>query len=280
MTAAPRPAARRPLRFAAGGREMTGFYHPPRSAANGLAALLCNPFGQEAIRAHRVFAVLAERLARRGVAVLRFDYYATGDSLGADEEGELEGWTGDVLAAHAQLEQLAQPRRTAWVGLRLGALLAARAAGRAATPPATLVAWEPVVDGPAYLAQLVRADRAAHLGGFSLDARRYALIERAPLPPEPEEALGFALAPTLRAQLRASAGADYGAARCERFVGIAASAEAVARLGQLRAAAGGELLVHQVKTRIAWASNDSGGTTIAPAEVVGLIVPAVLGDAQ
>src|SRR5690606_7680103 len=133
------------------------------TALDGVAALLCNPFGQEAIRAHRVFNVLADRLAQRGVPVLRFDYHATGDSPGDDDAGELMGWAMDILAAQEKLDALARPARRVWIGLRLGALLCAIASRSAAVAPDMLVFWDPVLDGAAYLYELARADRESRL---------------------------------------------------------------------------------------------------------------------
>src|SRR5690606_6529681 len=144
----------------------------------GTTALLCNPFGQEAVRAHRIFVVLADRLARQGVSVLRFDYHGTGDSPGDDDVGDLEGWAADILSAQAWLDEAARPSRRVWIGLRLGALLAAMASG-GARPGATidsLILWEPVIDGSAYLRELAEADRKARLGAYSLDPRAYERI--------------------------------------------------------------------------------------------------------
>ena len=44
------------------------------------------------VRAHRLLRVLAERLARNGIAVMRFGPYGAGDSLGNDEQLDLAGW--------------------------------------------------------------------------------------------------------------------------------------------------------------------------------------------
>src|SRR5690349_2644367 len=93
-----------PLYFEADSRRLFGMFHPrPATAAPRRGVLLCNAFGREAIRAHRVFRVLAERLSRAGCDVLRFDYYATGDSAGDDGEVDFSAWPRDILAAHSEL---------------------------------------------------------------------------------------------------------------------------------------------------------------------------------
>ncbi len=69
------------IHFGTSGRELFGIYHAAEVVSPSRpAVLLCNPFGQEAVRAHRIYRILAERLARAGHNVMRFDYYATGDS--------------------------------------------------------------------------------------------------------------------------------------------------------------------------------------------------------
>ena len=142
-----------PIHFGRPDRTLFGIYHEATEPAP-TAVLLCPPFGQEAIRAHRLYRVLAERLARAGIAALRFDYYGTGDSLGDDLDGDLTGWQDDVLSAHRELVRRCQAKAVVWMGLRLGASLAALAARQAPAELARLVLCTPVVDGRAYLAQL------------------------------------------------------------------------------------------------------------------------------
>jgi pimeloyl-ACP methyl ester carboxylesterase len=141
-------------------RRLFGLYHPAEEGrpVRG-TVLICPPFGQEALRSHRFFKVLADRLARAGHSVLRFDYYGTGDSPGDDAEGDLEGWSHDVVAAHEELRRLSTtPAGTpplSWLGARLGGTLALLAARRARPSLDRLVLWEPVMDGAAY-AQMLR----------------------------------------------------------------------------------------------------------------------------
>jgi hypothetical protein len=279
MTDALYQIGHQPVRFGLADRQMVGMYHFPRPAApRGIAALLCNPFGQEAICAHRVFTVLADRLAQRGLPTLRFDYHGTGDSPGADDVGELEGWAADVVAAQDKLDALARPSHRVWIGLRLGAVLCARASRSATAPLDTIVFWDPVVDGSAYLRELAHADRRARLGAVSLDAAKYRRIAHEPLPAEPSEAMGFLIPPSLRLQLQAEQGQALAEARYTRAVFVMPHAQEHVWLANLRAArmAPDDLVVHRIDDGIDWATNDAGGTAIAPARTVGLIVSAVL----
>ena len=187
-----------PFRFGPPQRQLMGLYHPAAPGRPKPAALLlCNPLGQEAVRTHRMFRVLAERLARAGVHVLRFDYFGTGDSDGDDTDGHLDLWREDILLAQQELRRRAAGAPVTWLGVRLGATLACLAAGSApaAAAPDRLVLWEPLTDGPAYLAEMVRHHRLALASSYSLIPARYRQ-------PGPNEALGFGLGETLLAQLR------------------------------------------------------------------------------
>ena len=163
--------------FGSSARPLYGAYHPPGTAARG-GVLLCYPFGQEYMRAHRAFRQLALMLSQRGCHVLRFDYACTGDSGGDGESASLAEWRRDIAAAIDELKESVGLDRVSLVGLRLGAALMTEvAAGR--DDLRRLVLWDPVVDGAAYLSE-VRA-QASHVephhtgtlgvNGFPLTAR-------------------------------------------------------------------------------------------------------------
>jgi uncharacterized protein len=194
-----------PIAFGPPERRLFGIYHlsQAQAADHRPAVILCNAFGQEAIRAQRFQRALAERLARAGHPVLRFDYFGTGDSMGDDAEGDLDGWCQDLHTAHQELRRLAATSRIVWVGMRLGGSVALRAARTAPTDLARLILWDPVLDGSRYLAHL----RDRHIASLE---NVYSL----PLNPAPrdladdpscyrDEAIGFALSPRLRSQLMA-----------------------------------------------------------------------------
>lgn len=97
-------------------------------------------------------------LSRQGHHVLRFDYYGTGDSAGSVTETLPDTWVGDVKLAAAELLDLSAARSLSLVGLRLGAAVALDAC-RMGLKARSLVLWEPVLSGKAYLDELVAADR-------------------------------------------------------------------------------------------------------------------------
>ncbi|MDE2122022.1 MAG: alpha/beta hydrolase, partial [Betaproteobacteria bacterium] len=86
-----------PLRLDPLGRDLFALHQPAAAGARRHhGVLICNPFGQEAIRAHRFLRVLSERLSASGFDVLRFDYFGTGDSAGTEAEADLDTWVRDI----------------------------------------------------------------------------------------------------------------------------------------------------------------------------------------
>ena len=147
----------RPSYFGSSTRPLFGVLHEARGSRARPGAVLCPPFGQEALRAHRCLRELAARLAEAGFHALRFDYSGSGDSAGEPGEARLEAWIEDAVSAVAEIRDSTGEARVVLVGLRLGAAVAALAARRAGGA-AALVMWEPVTNGAAHLAGL----RAAH----------------------------------------------------------------------------------------------------------------------
>ncbi|WP_431275218.1 alpha/beta fold hydrolase [Variovorax ureilyticus] len=191
----------KPLIFGPASRQLFGLYHEPEREGE-IAVLVCAPFGQEALRTHRLFRVLADRLAQAGVAVLRFDYYGTGDSPGEDSEGELEGWRRDVGAAHAELRGRVGGRRILWLGARLGATVAVMAARSGRCDPSRLILWDPIIDGARYLDEL----RARHVDALEVSFCVPDRAWRRRLEKESnsytDSVLGFGLSPELPKQLK------------------------------------------------------------------------------
>lgn len=190
-----------PLVFGPADRRLVGFYHPPEKATpKQTAVLMCCPLGHEATRVHRLYRVIAERLARQGIAVLRFDYFGAGDSPGDDTDGEMTGWCSDLLAAHAELLRQVSPQAVGWIASRLGATLAIQAAPDA--PELNrLILWDPIVDGAAYVLEL-RVDQAAilDLTFYARDKSWYvAQPEKVTAPLT--EAIGFGIGRTLFDQI-------------------------------------------------------------------------------
>jgi pimeloyl-ACP methyl ester carboxylesterase len=263
----------RPFHFGKSQSPLFGIHHPPAAApqpAGGAgragAVLLCNPFGQEAIRAHRIYAVLATKLSRLGYHVLRFDYTGTGDSSGEVEEGGQAQWIDDIVEAHDELAAASEVNRIAWVGLRYGATLAVLAAEKMPRPLADLVLWDPVVSGAPYLGELQEMHAAF---------MREDLLDWAPGPNAGKEALGFPISPELRAAISAIdlAGAPARHPRTRRLTVVAS--RQTAEIDRLRKAIPGWEIPSRwldVATSSPWNSEEAMNSALVPIDVLDAIV--------
>ncbi len=139
--------------FGPSAASLLGCYHPPQQLSRHEGVVLCNPFGQEYLRAHRSLRRLAESLAEQGYAVLRFDYRGTGDSAGDMAGVTADDWVADIQLAVRELMDVAAVSRVSLVGLRLGALLAAQAA-RHIPAVSRLLLWDPIVSGHRYVDEI------------------------------------------------------------------------------------------------------------------------------
>lgn len=127
-----------------------GWLTGPTSPRAGI--LLVPPLFHEWQRGYRLFALLADALAARGVAMLRFDYRGCGDSGGDDAQFLPSRAAEDAsLALHSLAARTTGP--IAVLAVRAGALIADRMQRTAAV---RLWRWQPVHDGAAYLDALAR----------------------------------------------------------------------------------------------------------------------------
>ena len=137
---------------------LAGWLHPvpPDLPASDMAAVLCSPLGDDVYATFQGWRLLAEMLAARGIPTLRFDWPGTGDSAGVLPcDGVMADWINSIGTASDYVRQATGATHVALVGLRLGAVLAARAAG--ASPIAALALLAPVTGK-----QLMRELRLVH----------------------------------------------------------------------------------------------------------------------
>ena len=191
-----------PYFFERGSRRLFGAFHPAVGKGSpGAGVIFCNPFGQEAVRSHRMYRVLAERAARVGVAALRFDYSSTGDSSGSCAEASLANWIEDVRHAERDLLTRSGVTQITWLGVRLGATIATLAASAPSEVDRRLVLWDPVINGAQYLEDLARA----HIGFLSMifrwSPRRIARSRGIANLKAMQELVGFEVTAALRSEI-------------------------------------------------------------------------------
>lgn len=258
------------LMFGPGSRQLFGLFHPGQGAASGdQAVLVIPPFGQEALRSHRLAKVLADRLARSGTAALRFDFHGAGDSPGDDADGELEGWRRDVCVAHEELQRRSGATRISWVGIRLGATVAVTAARSGRCDPVRLALWEPILDGPAYARYLRSRHVEALDASFCLpDPAARRLLAREP-DTMPQEALGTEISPELQKQLAALSPASLDLTALHDTVVVApptdqVAAQWVARQQQRQMPVRLDAFSHPLD----WSSDPHPNSAMVPAEAL------------
>jgi uncharacterized protein len=260
-----------PIRFGAASRQLFGLYQEPLAhVARGESILLCNPFGQEAIRSHRLFKVLADRLCRDGFHVLRFDYFGTGDSAGNDDEVSIAGFIADLLLADEELLRRSACTKRSWIGLRLGATVAAIASANTAVAPQRMVIWEPVVNGAAYLAELENAHDVALEDAYgsrcATDAELKFHFERE----SGNEVLGFPLTQKLRQELN-SLSLDAFANTKTSIVDIFANESMLGSTGDLSqrlTARGIDVRNESISEPIIWTADEMMNAATVPGEVL------------
>jgi len=174
------------MMFGRAPHSLFGVYHPPRTMrARRSGVVLCYPFGQEYMRAHRAYRQLALLLSNAGFHVMRFDYSGTGDSAGDATSGSLTQWIADAQSAAEELKEVAEISRVSFVGLRLGAAVAAMAA-ESRIDVDEVVLWDPLVSGDAHIEELLpfnsREERPMRADGIN-------------------GVLGFPLTTTMRAEI-------------------------------------------------------------------------------
>lgn len=265
-----------PFRFRVPQQKLYGVLHAGGSfGAQSRAVLLCNPFGQEAVRTHRLYRVIADRLAQRGIHAMRFDYFGTGESDGDDDQGDLPRWAMDVVAADAELRRRTQAGSIVWFGSRLGASIAALASRSvSAVAPAAMVMWEPVINGPAYWSEL----QAVHARILAENLPRL-VAQSARV--DGSELIGFGVNSALEKQIGTIDIDRMGAMRAGRLAVLSSAADASAASLVERTMAGGlAAQLNRMESALDWTSEEAINHALVPAEPVRQLVAMIEAEAN
>jgi hypothetical protein len=250
------------FRFGAPRRELFATLHVAEGgSARDTAILVCAPFGQEMHQSHRLLRVFADRSARSGYPTMRFDPFGTGDSDGDDGDLTLPGWREDLLSSCRELQRRSGRTQLAILGVGLGANVAIEATHEGMRPR-RLVLLDPEADGLAYLARL----RARHLRYLDSDLGRMwrprawsgDVSTRAPI----DEALGYALSQSLRAEIE-SIDLRSGPAVPSLVLSTRVDPGLESRVSGW---SDGEM--QRLALRIAWDSDEAMNSAVLPAELL------------
>jgi alpha-beta hydrolase superfamily lysophospholipase len=180
------------------GRRLYAAWHPGQpgraASAQAPAVLLLPPLLHEHYRSIRFLCELASSLSAQGLDCLRFSHTGAGDSEGEGGEADLDVVATDIGRAARALAGYSGHSRLAVVAFRSAALALPRWFERGGDCE-RVVAWDPVVDGAAWLRER-RAEDAA---------------KRATIQPEPgmdcsddADLMGLAVSPRMLAQVEAA----------------------------------------------------------------------------
>ena len=125
--------------------------------------VVCPGLHTDFMRDYRNEVLLGWELARRGIAVLRFHHRGQGHSDGQADQMTFESLREDALAATSLVRSIIGVRELAFVGCRLGGLIAATAAREHDGAPVVL--WHPVANVDEYLREVLRTRRMSELAG-------------------------------------------------------------------------------------------------------------------
>lgn len=140
-----------------GARRLFCMRYGPAAAPVTRRVLVIAPFGEEMNKCRRLLAQLCRALAARGAEVWVPDLYGTGDSEGDFSEASWSDWQNDVIAVDAEAAIALGALPVVYLALRTGALLLAQVHARLPQfSGATVMLWQPVLDGSRYLAQFLR----------------------------------------------------------------------------------------------------------------------------
>jgi alpha/beta superfamily hydrolase len=122
------------------------------------AVLVCPSVGPGAAASYGAEARLGRALAGAGLVAQRFHYRGTGASDGSPRSVDFAALVADARAALDLVRRRTGAERVGLVGVRLGALVAARLASTLGDAPVAL--WAPVVEPGHFVEQAVRGRRA------------------------------------------------------------------------------------------------------------------------
>lgn len=145
--------------FQSGSYKLFGVLHRPWGESSCSGFVFCSPYFEEKLWVHQVYVTFARLLAERGHWVLRFDYMGHGDSEGDFQNSTVQSNLADIKTAIQTLAQKADNISSiSLLGIRFGATLAALSAEDNVVNK--LILWEPVIDGTAYIREMLRINLA------------------------------------------------------------------------------------------------------------------------
>ena len=150
----PAPTSEVATFFGPSDSSLFGVLHLPGDQRIRGGVIICESIGREGATSVRFQRILAADLARRGFAVLRFDYLGIGDSAySQDHDDAVDNWERSIGYGLDYLEQIGAQSITA-IGLRAGSLILSAALNgshRVSQAVNRIVYVDPIGTGRRYL---------------------------------------------------------------------------------------------------------------------------------
>jgi exosortase A-associated hydrolase 2 len=169
----------------------------PRAAARAPrgGVLFTHAFAEEMNKSRRMAALQASALAAAGFEVLQLDLLGCGDSSGDFADATWAAWLQDVEIGWQWLRARTDGPIWLW-GHRTGCLLASEVAARRGIP-ASLLLWQPVASGKAFLAQFLRMKVVGQALGENAARSGVRELRETLARGEPVDVAGYRLSPDL-----------------------------------------------------------------------------------
>jgi hypothetical protein len=152
-----------------------------------------------------------------------------------------------------------------WLGLRLGASMAALASKKINRSLHRLILWDPVVDGTTYLKELAEAHLEASRASFGMRWSVEPGLRARAIREAEGEALGFALPSRLQEQIRGLSPQEVAAAEAAHIALLAEPDMPGLDSLRLQAARPGRPFSMQItQTKIDWTTNEATDSSIVP----------------
>lgn len=142
-----------------GGRLFGCLHLPPAEPSGGV--VICCSVNTEFENNYRREAMLGWALAARGLVACRFHYRGAGHSDGLAEDLSFQSMIEDTRLALDHLAARCNVPSVAFLGTRLGGLVAASLSAERSGAPLAL--WDPVVDADSYFREMFRASFMARM---------------------------------------------------------------------------------------------------------------------
>jgi len=178
------------------GKLFAVYWSPAAGTPLGKVIIHIPAFAEEMNKSRRMVALQAQAFSDQGYAVLVLDLFGTGDSVGDFGEATWQIWLQNIDTAIDWLKLQGAQSIDLW-SLRIGALLAMDFAISSKHCIERLIAWQPVLNGDAFITQFLRLRVAAAMMDNNAPREKTSDLKQQLLEGQMIEVAGYLLNPDL-----------------------------------------------------------------------------------